>query len=318
MNGQAVGATGSTLLISKVKPGPVELLLVLEGYKPLTLRARVKAGENLPLSALLQKNEGVIFGKPWQNGMGMKFEPLGSDLMACVWETRIRDYREFVKAAKYENPRQPDFAQGPDHPVIYVSRPDAEAFCAWLTEKERTEERIAQSHQYRLPTDTEWSRMAGLDFELGDGPGQRDANKPKLYAWGTKWPPPQAFANYADATAADMPGITAERFIKDYSDGFPRTAPVGSFAPNERGLHDISGNIQEWVSEDISTTATSSLGVVRGGGWNTYIRENLLIGWRNPVPAIFRGSYYGFRVVLSKIEPVSEIPGDDPADPDGG
>lgn len=318
MNGLAVGATDSTLLIPKVKPGSVELLLVLEGYKPLTLRARVTAGENLPLRAVLQKNEGVVFGKPWQNGMGMKFEPLGPDLMAAVWETRIRDYNTFVDKAEHEIPRQPGFDQEPDHPVIYVSRPDAEAFCAWLTEKERTEERIAQSHQYRLPTDSEWSSMAGLDFELGDGPGQRDANKPKLYAWGTKWPPPPAFANYADATAAEMPGITAERVIPDYADGFPRTAPVGSFAPNELGLHDISGNVQEWVADDISTAPTSSLGVVRGGGWNTYIRENLLIGWRNPVPATVRGSYYGFRVVLSKIEPVVEMSGDPFSEAEGG
>jgi len=84
MNGVAVGATDSTLLIPKVKPGAVELLLILEGYKPLTLRANVKAGENLPMSALLQKNEGVVFGKPWQNGMKMKFEPVSPDLMGSV------------------------------------------------------------------------------------------------------------------------------------------------------------------------------------------------------------------------------------------
>jgi serine/threonine protein kinase len=308
MNGIAVGATETTLPIPKVKPGPVELLLVLEGYKPLTLRARVNAGENLPLNATLQKSEGVVFGKPWQNGMGMKFEPVGSDLMAAVWETRVRDYNTFVNSSRYETPRHPDFAQGPYHPVIYVSRKDAAAFSQWLTERERREERIAQSHHYRLPTDTEWSRMAGLDLEQGDGPGQRDANKPTLYAWGVKWPPPDAFANYADNSAAEFPGVSSERVIPDYGDGFPRTAPVGSFAPNELGLHDITGNVQEWISEDISATATSSFGVVRGAGWNTYIRENLLIGWRNPVLPSVHSSYYGFRIVLSKIAPEQAPP----------
>ncbi len=306
MNGVAVGATESTLLIPKVKPGPVELMIVLEGYKPLTLLANVTAGENLPLTAKLQKNQGVVFGKPWRNGMGMRFEPLDSDLMASVWETRVKDYEVFVREGKVERPRLPDFVQQPDHPVIYVSRSEAEAFCEWLTERERAEERIAQSHRYRLPTDVEWSRMAGLDFELGDGPGQRDANKPLLYAWGAKWPPPTAFANYADASAAELPGITADQVIQDYGDGYPRTSPVGFFPPNELGLYDLSGNVQEWVSEDISTTATSSLGVVRGGGWNTYIRENLLVGWRNPVPASFHGAYYGFRIVLSKGDPDAE------------
>ncbi len=302
MNGIAVGATESTLSIPKVKPGTVELLIVLEGYKPLTLRAEIAAGQNLPLSATLEKSSGVVFGKTWQNGMGMWFEPLGPDLMVSRWETRVKDYELFVRRGKAARPRQPDFEQQPDHPVIYVSREEAEVFCEWLTETERTEERIGQSHRYRLPTDAEWSRMAGLDFEIGDGPGQRDANKPKLYAWGTAWPPPDKFGNYADSSAAELPGVSAERVIADYTDGQPRTAPVGSFAPNALGLFDISGNVQEWVS-DMYTTANSTLGVVRGGGWNTYIRENLLVGWRNPVPVTFHSSYYGFRIVLSKTDP---------------
>ena len=303
MNGVAVGATDSTLLIPKVKPGTVELLIVLEGYKQLTLRAEISSGENLPLTATLEKNYSVVFGKTWQNGMGMWFEPLGTDLLVSRWETRVKDYEVFVKRGKGGQPRQPDFPQRPDHPVIYVSREEAEAFCEWLTERERVEERISQSHRYRLPTDEEWSSMAGLDFETGDGPGQRDANKPQLYAWGTKWPPPNAFANYADNSAAELPGVSADRVIPDYADGYPRTAPVGSFTPNELGLYDIGGNVHEWVSDDISSTATGPLGVVRGGGWNTYVRENLLVGWRNPVPATFHSPYYGFRVILAKTEP---------------
>lgn len=308
MNGVAVGATDTTLLIPKVKPGPVELLLILEGFKPLTLNATVRAGENLPLSAVLQKNEGVVFGKTWQNGMGMKFEPVGADLMASAWETRVRDYQVFVESTRYERPREADFPQGPDHPVIHVSRAAAAAFCDWLTERERGEERIAQSHRYRLPSDEEWSRMAGLSAEIGDGPGQRDANKKTIYAWGGKWPPPNAVANYADASAASLPGVSADRVIADYDDGYPRTAPVGSFLPNDLGLFDISGNVQEWVSDDISTTTTGPLGVVRGAGWNNYIRENLVLGWRNPVPPTVQGTYYGFRVVLSRTDPTPEPP----------
>ncbi len=310
INGVAVGATDSTLLIPKVKPGTVELLLILEGYKPLTLRANVKAGENLPMNALLQKNEGVVFGKPWQNGMKMKFEPVSQDLMGAVWETRVSDYQLFLTDTKREQAPRPDFPQGPEHPVVNVSREDAVAFCEWLTRREFDQERIAQSHHYRLPTDKEWSIMAGLGDEEGDGPGQRDANKRTIYAWGAKWPPPNAVANYADASAAALPGVAPERVIPDYDDGFPHTSPVGSFSPNELGLFDISGNVQEWVSDDISATATSPLGVVRGAGWNTFIRENLLLGWRNPVPPTFRGSYYGFRIVLSRGDPAAES-GDD-------
>lgn len=309
VNGLGVGNTASPpLLIPKVKPGPIELLLILEGYKPLTLKAQVNSGQNLPLTAILQENQGVIFGKSWENGIGMKFEPIGPDLMASAWETRVRDYDIFVEETKAKRPRQPGFPQSPDHPVIYVSRNDATAFCKWLTQREREAERISLTHTYRLPTDLEWSRMAGLDFEVGDGPIQRDANKPSLHPWGTGWPPPEKFANYADSSAAPLSDTEPDRLIPDYQDGFPRTAPVASFEPNSYGLFDISGNIQEWISDDISSSTDSPLGVVRGGGWNSYLEENLLIGWRNPVPSGFHGSYYGFRIVLSKTDPTPDTP----------
>ena len=299
MDGVAVGATFSPpLLIPKVKPGAVELLLILEGFKPLTLRAQVEAGKNLPMSAQLQKSEGVVFGKSWLNGMKMKFVPISKDLMGAVWETRVRDYQLFISTTKREQALLPDFPQNPEHPIVNVSRGDAIAFCEWLTRREFEEERIAQAHHYRLPTDEEWSLMAGLMEEKGDDPNQRDANKRTIYSWGAKWPPPNAVANYADSTATALPGIAPERVIPDYDDGFPHTAPVGSFPPNELGLFDISGNVQEWISDNIS--ATSTLGVVRGAGWNNFIKEKLVLGWRNPVPPNLRSSFYGFRIVLSR------------------
>ncbi len=304
MNGIHSGSTASTLLISKVKPGSVELLIILEGYKPLTLNARVKEGENLSLTATLQPSEGVVFGKTWQNGMDMRFEPVGTDLMVSAYETRVTDYELFTQSAKYERPREPEFHHSKYHPVVYVSRDDAKAFCKWLTEKERDEELIGQTHYYRLPTDLEWSRIAGLKTEVGDGPSQRDANKSMFYAWGAYWPPPESYGNYADTTSVDSEDATSSsRIISGYSDGFARTAPVGKFYANRFGLYDLSGNVHEWVEDDISLGAESSLGVLRGGGWNTYREENLLLGWRNPVPPTARTDYYGFRVVLAKIDP---------------
>ena len=53
----------------------------------------------------------------------------------------------------------------------------------------------------------------------------------------------------------------------------------------------------------------SPLGVLRGGGWNTYQIENLYSGARNAVPFTFADSMYGFRVVLAR-KPV-EVPEDD-------
>lgn len=302
MNGIHSGSTAEMLLIPKVKPGPVELLIILEGYKPLTLNARVKEGENLALTAMLQPSQGVVFGKTWNNGIDMRFEPVGPDLMVSAYETRVIDYEAFTKSTKYERPREPDFHYGKHHPVVYVSRDDAKAFCDWLTEKEREEELIGQTHHYRLPTDLEWSRMASLKKEIGDGPSQRDANKSIFYAWGAYWPPPESYGNYADTTAVDSE-TSSSRVISGYSDGFARTSPVGKFYANRYGLYDLSGNVHEWVEDDISLDEENSLGVLRGGGWNTYREENLLLGWRNPVPPSARTDYYGFRVVLAKIDP---------------
>jgi formylglycine-generating enzyme required for sulfatase activity len=64
-------------------------------------------------------------------------------------------------------------------------------------------------------------------------------------------------------------------------DGFPATAPVGSFPDGQSvyGLHDVAGNVWEWVadwyapypSEVVEAPAGPAAGearVVRGGGWN--------------------------------------------------
>jgi serine/threonine protein kinase/formylglycine-generating enzyme required for sulfatase activity len=308
MNGIYSGSTASTLLIPKVKPGTVELLIILEGYKPLTLNALVKEGENLSLTATLRPSQGVVFGKTWHNGIDMCFEPIGSDLMASAYETKVADYKAFTQSARHESPSEPEFGQTKDHPVVYVSRDDAMAFCRWLTEKERDEELIGQTHQYRLPTDLEWSRIAGLKKEVGDSPSQRDVYKSNFYAWGTDWPPPDAYGNYADTTAADHEGPSSALIISGYEDSFPRTSPVGKFYANKLGIYDMSGNVHEWVQDDISLDEENSLGVLRGGGWNTYREENLLLGWRNPVPPTARTSYYGFRVVLVKTDPPKESP----------
>ena len=305
-NRVSVGSTNDPLLIPKVKPGAWQLYLVREGYKPLTINFNVDEGEKISKRVTLQKSLGVVFGKPWENGIGMGFAPVGQDLMASIWETRVRDYELFVTDSGRAAPRLPDFPQTPDHPVVNVSRDDAQAFCEWLTERERKDERIAQTHGYRLPTDLEWSMMAGLQEEEGISPGWRDARKERVYPWGEAWPPAGKTGNFADMTAARTPGIPGDRTIADYDDGFAYTAPVGSFPANSYGLFDLSGNVQEWVEDEYSKLGKNLLGVLRGGGWNTYQSENLFTGSRNAVPPTFQDAIYGFRVVLAKVPPKSE------------
>ena len=306
LDGSLAGTTDGMLEIPDLKPGKFDLLLVLEGYKPFEKTITLAEGRTLEQSLVLEQNEGVVFGRPWQNGIKMRFAPVGRELMASIWETRVSDYALFVTETGHPNPPVPPFTQEPDHPVINVSRDDARAFCDWLTLRERKEERITRSHEYRLPTDLEWSLMAGLVEVEGISPGWRYARKEAVFPWGHIWPENEKIGNFADMTAARTPGVTAARTIAGYDDGFAHTSPVGSFPPNELGLFDMSGNAQEWVEDNYSKLGTNVLGVLRGGGWNTYQIEQLYTGARNAVPPDYRDAFYGFRVVLAKIPPTLE------------
>ena len=318
VNGQSVGFANGPLTIPNVKPGPVDLLLVLEGYKSVAKKFNLKEGQTVAEQLTLLKNEGVIFGRAWENGIGMRFAPVGQDLMASVWETRVADFEFFIKESVLEEngyysrksgripPRAAFFPQDPDHPVVNVSREDAMAFCKWLTLRERRMERIQQFNEYRLPTDLEWSLMAGLREEEGLSPGWRDSRKQKVFPWGVTWPDTEKVGNFADMAAARMPGVEIDRTIPGYDDGFAFTAPVGTFPANELGICDLSGNVQEWVGDEFSQLATNVLGVLSGGSWNTHQIENLYTGSRNAAPPSFQDAIYGFRVVLAEAEQKAE------------
>ncbi|MFT3990643.1 MAG: bifunctional serine/threonine-protein kinase/formylglycine-generating enzyme family protein [Luteolibacter sp.] len=300
MHNESQGTIQDRLVIPKIKPGTADLVVVAEGYRPTSVSVNVDELKETRVTISLEKNQGVVFSKPWENGIKMKFVPLGDDLMVSIWETRLRDYKQFIKDGGRSIYIGPDFPQTADHPVVNVKRQDAIDFCEWLTKREQKEERIATSHQYRLPTDAEWSLMVGLVEEKNTTPAWRDARKARIFPWGDDWPPRNQTGNFADS-AAGSSGIDAERLIPGYQDGFSHTSPVGSFPPNSLGIYDLAGNAQEWVSDDYAKTGNTVLGVLRGGGWNTFQEQNLYSGNRNAVPVNIGDSIYGFRIVLSKI-----------------
>jgi formylglycine-generating enzyme required for sulfatase activity/uncharacterized caspase-like protein len=188
----------------------------------------------------------------YTNGLGMVFTALpGVTAKFSIWETRVRDFRAFVRATSH-NARSnvfsltpqtwvqngatwdaPGFVQTELHPVCGVSWEDAQAFCQWLTEKERKEVRIRPSAAYRLPQDAEWSTTAG----------------PGKYVWGEDWPPPRVAGNLAGEEAKDKDWPEVYAVIQGYNDGYARTAPVGSFRANVHGLYDVAGNVWEWCEE---------------------------------------------------------------------
>ena len=157
-----------------------------------------------------------------------------------------------------------------DRPVMNVSWEDAQSYVSWLSRD--------TGEAYRLPTEAEWEYAAR-------------AGTTTKYSWG----------NEIGENRANCEGC-ASRW--DASE----TAPVGSFPPNAWGLHDMHGNVYEWVQDcwngsyagapvDGSAwlSGTCSGRVVRGGSWD-YDPRNLRAASRNRLTTGFRIVSSGFRV----------------------
>ncbi len=304
-----VGVT--PMLQPRLRPKKVKVEFNLDGYKANVQQIELSDNELKPVSVNLKQNNGVVFNQEWMNGLKVKMVPFDDGKLASSWEVRVKDYNQFTRATGHRLPNNPLFPQKPDHPVVGVNRSDAVTFCKWLTEKERKEDRIRPRHEYRLPTDVEWSLFCGLADELGASPGGRSyfaQNNPELidtYPWGKIFPPEMKVANLADKAAAKAVGIPDERVIAGYADGFTNTAPVGSFEPNKLGMYDISGNVFEWIQDSYREDGDLDLGVVRGGSWATFQAKDLRSWSRFPISKYMRDNQYGFRVVL--VETAEEV-----------
>jgi eukaryotic-like serine/threonine-protein kinase len=311
-NEQLLGET--PLQLPRVRSGAVEYELREEGFTDLVLEGEVKEADYLELFADMETKKGVKFGREWKNTLGMKFVPLG-DVMMSVWETRRRDFIEFSKETGTKRPTGGDGAEARSatQPVIQVTREEARAFCAWLTERERTSGLIGAGDAYRLPTDEEWSRAAGLPLERGADPEQRSGRIRGIYPWGFDWPPPSHYDNFADVTAVQRSG--ADSAIPDYDDRYSFIAPVSALQPNDNGLVGLAGNVSEWVDTDFHLKAETGesggsvvgVGTVRGGNWRSHLQEELLASTRLALASDARRSTVGFRVVLSRAPAVSQV-----------
>ena len=215
-----------------------------------------------------------------------------------IFGTTANDNDKVADAVTRPTPPYTDMSFGmgkQKNPAICMTQHAARKYCAWLSAK--------TGHYYRLPTEAEWEYAcrAGTTttYSFGDDASQLDD-----YAW----------------------------YAENSDDAYHE---VGLKKPNPWGLHDIHGNVAEWVldqylpdvySSRVSGTpnplAVPSLlfpRVVRGGGWDdeprmlrSAAREGSSEEWKEQDPQIPQSIWYhtdalgvGFRVVRPLEEPSS-------------
>lgn len=135
---------------------------------------------------------------------------------------RIAD-REFINwSHDYQGARAHDNA-----PVLHVTWHDAKAFVDWLSEK--------TGQAYRLPSEAEF------EYVLRAGTTTR-------YWWGDGRPE-VAVENLTGTDDVSPSGRAWTSGFRRYGDGYWGPAPGASFPPNPWGLHDMAGNVSEWVAD---------------------------------------------------------------------
>ena len=300
----------------RTEAGERKLELRLAGYQiepySLTLSPGGSVNATIPLSV----SSAVEFGRAWGNSLRMRFVPVGDpvieNFLVGAHEVRKRDFNAFINATGATPPPKPKFQQGGVHPVVNVTRSDAEEFCRWLTNHERENERIGLGDTYRLPTDAEWSTAAGAALERGDSPADRGGRTFGVYPWGVQWPPPAKAGNFADKTYRISLGRSRAEAIPGYNDGVVYTAPTGKFKGNTYRIFDVAGNVWEWVSDSYggADADAADLGVIRGASWRDFEKDDLGLGRRRSTSPETRAENIGFRVVLSRgTTPVETLSG---------
>jgi formylglycine-generating enzyme required for sulfatase activity len=174
------------------------------------------------------------------------------------------------------------------HPVVNVSWDDAARFMNWLSKQDglspfyREEQGRMVSGEdqgpgYRLPSEAEWAYAARL----------ADRKERVRYPWTGRYPPKQVVGNFADESARHLLPVV----VVGYDDGFPATAPVGSFAADPAGFYDMGGNVAEWCHDyyaanpgsgqpDPLGPATGTHRVVRGSSWRDASITELRFSYR--------------------------------------
>lgn len=215
------------------------------------------------------KNEGPLRTVSMQVFAAGKFEVTFEQWDACVAEGGCS-----------HKPVDQGWGRG-RRPVLNISWEDAKQYVAWLSKR--------TSQRYRLLTEAEWEYAARGVTKATD-PHTPFSTGPTIN---------YKQANYDANFTYNGGGMGIYR---------QKTSEVGSFRRNPFGLHDMHGNVWEWVEDcykdsyagaptDGSAVVSSacSLRIARGGAWN-YLPTLLRSAYRYATAGNVRLENIGLRV----------------------
>jgi serine/threonine-protein kinase PpkA len=240
----------------------------------------------LPLSETAKTNSSFIRVAAGSFIMGDDNNPLSVPARKVVipkafligkYEITFDEYDLFVKAT--DRPQPGDNGWGREtHPVINVSWSDAQAYVQWLSKN--------TGKKYRLPTEAEWEYVA------------KGGSKTRFW-WGDDELDAKGKANCRRGCYSNYSGLFGSK-----------TAPVGSYPANGFGIHDMAGNVAEWVQDcykdqidNSPSTGTAQESQecqtrsVRGGSTKNNAQD-LASASRDHFPADNYSEVIGFRVVM--------------------
>ena len=172
----------------------------------------------------------------------------------------------------------PSLFQGDSRPVEKVSWNEAMAFCQKLND----EGKAPRGWKFTLPTEAQWEFAA------------RGGNKSKGYEYS------------GSNDIKEVAWYGGNYFGEKHHD-------VGTKAPNELGLYDMSGNVREWCLDgrrryssgavtDPQGTQSGSYRFVRGGSWR-HGAYGCRVAYRdNYYPGGRRSDDFGFRLALVPVQ----------------
>lgn len=268
---------GVTPIILKLQTVKQDYELIKENYRSIKGSITPNSDRKLKISrSLLTEKEALIKDarKNLTNTVGISFELISpSNVVVGSYPDEIRRKRNetiknvqlsrhFIVSKFLITESQFFLSKGSgsgskELPIRNISWEEAAEFCNWLSKKEGYKpfylfkengsyELNVNSTGYRLLTEAEWEYVAR-------------GSARKIYPWGNEQEISEAVGNFADESLNGEVNF----YIKNYYDDYKERSPIDAFLPNEKGLHDLGGNLSEWVTDFYSEDLISSKEVLK-------------------------------------------------------